>query len=297
MIETLLQRVTRIPLHTRCRAYEPQWGHSQSRLRGAGMEFDQLKEYQAGDRIRSINWAATARRGGTPLMVNTYYEEKELTVMLLVDLSASMDFGSIRLSKKALAAEVSASLVYSALVTHNRVGFLGFTSQADLYWPPRSLRAYQRGIPEAILQAASTRAVANIEVAVSALEDRLNHPALVFLMSDFLSDEPQQFSQALLRLGEQHDLVVLLVTDPRERTLPPGNAQIAMRDLETGQVMIYHVSRQNRHAMATMAQARDAQLQQMCRDLGIVHVIVTPQSDYAADLTRVFLGRRRRHTG
>jgi Mg-chelatase subunit ChlD len=133
MIETPLSRVTRIPLYTWCRAYEPRLGRSQSRLRGAGMEFDQLKEYQEGDRICSINWAATARRGGTPLVVNTYYEEKEWTVMLLVDLSASMDFGSVRLSKKALAAEVSASLIYSARVTHNRVGFLGFTSQADLY--------------------------------------------------------------------------------------------------------------------------------------------------------------------
>lgn len=297
MIETLLQRVTRIPLRTWCRAYDPRLGRSQSRLRGAGMEFDQLKEYQEGDRIRAINWAATARRGRSPVVVNTYYEEKELTVMLLVDLSASMDFGSVRLSKKALAAEVSASLVYSALVTHNRIGFLGFTSQADLYWPPRSLWAYQRGIPEAILQASSTRAAANIEAAVSALEDRLKHPALVFFMSDFLSDDPQQFSQALLRLYRRHDLIVLLITDPRESTLPPGNAQMAMRDLETGDVMVYRFSRQNRDAMATMAQARYAQLQQMFRDLGITHVMVTPQSDYPADLTQVFLGRRRRHTG
>ena len=297
MIETLLQRVTRIPLRTWCRSYDPRLGRSQSRLRGAGMEFDQLKEYQEGDRIRTINWAATARRGGTPLVVNTYYEEKELTVMLLVDLSASMDFGSVRLSKKALAAEVSASLVYSALATQHRVGFLGFTSQADLYWPPRSSRAYQRGIPEAILQAASTRAVANIAAAVDALENRLKHPALVFLMSDFLSDEWQPCAQALRRLGGQHDLIALLVADPRERMLPLGNAQMTMRDLETGEVMVYHFSRQNRHAMATIAQARYAQLQQMFRDLGITHVMVTPQSDYVSDLTRVFLGRRRRHTG
>jgi uncharacterized protein (DUF58 family) len=297
MIETLLQRVTRIPLRTWCRAYDPRLGRSQSRLRGAGMEFDQLKEYQEGDRIRTINWAATARRGRNPVVVNTYYEEKELTVMLLVDLSASMDFGSVRLSKKALAAEVSASLVYSALVTQHRVGFLGFTSQADLYWPPRSSRAYQRGIPEAILQAASTRAVANIAAAVDALENRLKHPALVFLMSDFLSDEWQPCAQALRRLGGQHDLIALLVADPRESMLPPGNAQMTMRDLETGEVMVYHFSRQNRHAMATIAQARYAQLQQMFRDLGITHVMVTPQSDYVSDLTQVFLGRRRRHTG
>jgi uncharacterized protein (DUF58 family) len=297
MIETLLQRVTRIPLRTWCRAYDPRLGRAPSRLRGAGMEFDQLKEYQEGDRIRTINWAATARRGRSPVVVNTYYEEKELTVMLLVDLSASMEFGSVRLSKKALAAEVSASLVYSALVTHNRVGFLGFTSQADIYWPPRSLWAYQRSIPEAILQASSTRAEANIEAAVSALEDRLKHPALVFLMSDFLSDDPQQFSQALLRLCRRHDLIALPITDPRESTLPPGNVQMAMRDLETGDVMVYRFSRQNRDAMATLAQVRYAQLQQVFRDLGIAHVMVTPQSDYPADLTQVFLGRRRRHTG
>jgi hypothetical protein len=116
-------------------------------------------------------------------------------------------------------------------------------------------------------------------------------------MSDFLSDEPQQISQALQPLCRQHDLVVLIVTDPREYALPPGHAQMTLRDLETGEVMIYRFSRRNRHAMATLAQARQAQLQQMFGDLGITHVVVTPQSDYSADLTQLFLGRRRRHTG
>jgi uncharacterized protein (DUF58 family) len=199
VIETILQRVTRIPFHIPWRAHHDHHGQHQSRLRGSGLEFDQLKEYQAGEGIQKINWAATARRGESPLLVNTYYEEKDITVMLLVDLSASMDFGSTRVQKKTLAAEISASLVYSALASRDRVGFLGFTSQVECYFPPSRSKAYQRAIPEAILSSrlSSTqagggeRSPANFWTAVEGLERRIKAPVLIFLLSDFLIDDAQ----------------------------------------------------------------------------------------------------------
>jgi uncharacterized protein (DUF58 family) len=258
------------------------------------MEFDQLKEYQEGESVRTINWAATARRGGSPLLVNTYYEEKDITVMLLVDLSASMDFGSTRIHKRTLAAEVSASLAYSALAARDRVGFVGFTAQIEYYYPPSRSKAYQRAIPEAILSGGASRTSASFWVAVEALEQRIKTPALVFLLSDFLTDDLPQITQALSKLRFRHDLIALVITDPREQSLPTGNIRIPVRDLETGEVHMYCFSAKNRRAMVEQAEKRQQQLRQMFQDRDIAHVCITPQSDYIADITQLFWTRHRR---
>jgi uncharacterized protein (DUF58 family) len=126
------------------------------------------------------------------------------------------------------------------------------------------------------------------------LEERLKRPALLFLLSDFLTDDFQHLSQALTRLQARHDLIALVVTDPREESLPLGHARMSVRDLETGESTMYTFSQQNRHTMTTAAQARQTQLQQMFRHLGIAGVTVTPSSDYVEDLTELFLRRRRR---
>lgn len=297
MIETILQRITYIPFPIMWRAGHGHLGHHQSRWRGSGLEFDQLKEYQTDEGIHKINWAATARRGGSPLLVNTYYEEKEITVLLLVDLSASMDFGSARVNKRTLAAEISASLIYSALITHDRIGFLGFTSRVECYYPPRRSKAYQRAIPEAILYEGSERTPANFWTAVEGLEHRIKTPALVFLFSDFLIEDGQQLTQALSRLGSQHDLIALVVTDPREVSLPKGNVRVAVRDLETGERTLYHFSQENRRKMMATAKRRQGQIRQIFYNLGIAYVHVTPQSNYGADIAQLFRTRRQRRIG
>lgn len=294
MKEPLFQRLTRIPYQVRWQARHLRLGQQSSRWRGAGLAFDQIKEAYDGAAMRSINWAATARCGGTPLLVNTYDEDKDITVMLLVDLSASMHFGSIRLSKKALAAEISASLVYSARLAHDRVGLLGFTSQVELYAPPRQSRSYQWAIPQAILHSQPVHLAAHFETAVAALELRVKPRALVFLLSDFFVDDVACLSRALERLRAQHDLVALVITDPREATLPEGHGSMALRDLETGKVTVYRLSARNRRRMEAVAQARQANLQELFEQLGIAYIVATPHSDYAADLTQLFAHRRHR---
>jgi uncharacterized protein (DUF58 family) len=294
MIEAMLQRVERIPYGVPWHARHLRLGPYVSRVRGAGLHFDQLKEFYDGASMRTINWAATARRGGTPLLINTYDEEKDITVMLLVDLSASMHFGSARLCKKALAAEISASLVYSALLAHDRIGLLGFTSGVDLYVPPRQSRTYQRAIPEAILYSQPMHTTANFQAAVAGLEARVRQRALVFLFSDFLTDDVPHLSQALLCLQARHDLIALVVTDPREEAMPGGQARIPMRDLETGRITVYYLSSHNRRRLEATAQTRYTALQQLFARLGIAHVVVSPHSKYVEDLTQLFLHRRRR---
>lgn len=294
MIDTILRQATRIPLRLRRHACHTRLGQQQSLQRGAGLEFDQIKEYLYGDTVRRINWAATARRGGAPLLMNVYYEEKDFTVMLLVDLSASMDFGSSRLTKKALAAEICASLVYSALVTHNRVGFCGFTSRVVSYFPPGQSPSYQRAIPEQILEYAPEPTPVDFWGVATTLERCVPPPVLVFLLSDFLTNDLQQLEAALTRLSRRHEIVALHVRDPLEITFPRSPARIITQDLETNRVQAYSLTRKNQQRMAEQAQARSAQLQALFQRVGIAHLTVTPQSNYRDDLSHIFLSSHRR---
>jgi uncharacterized protein (DUF58 family) len=294
VIDTILQQVCYIPYRVRWCPQQQRLGYRPSRMRGEGLEFDQLRESQAGESVRHVNWTATARHGADTLWVNTYYEEKDLTVMLLVDLSASMDFGSARLSKKALAAEVCASLAYSAASYGDRIGLIGFASDTACYLPPRQSRHYQWAIPEAILHYDSTRAQASFQVLAMTLAHHIKRRALVFLLSDFLTDNADELFQALIGMRHRHDLIGLQVQDPLEVTFPPGHATMVTRDVETGETVAYHFSRRNRRHMRATAEARQAQLQQMFQQCNIPHLTITSQGDYGTDITHLFLTSRGR---
>lgn len=287
LIETILQRRCYIPYRTRWQAHQMRLGQRPSHRRGEGLEFDQIKAHQAGESIRRVNWAATARAGYASLFVNSYYDEKDLTVMILVDLSSSMDFGSARLTKKALAAELSASLVYSALTCHDRIGLLGFTSEVACYFPPGHHRSYQWMLPEAILSHDSTRARANFGVVAEALQHYLKRRSLVFLLSDFLTEDTDDLVQALDLIRRQHDLRSLWLVDPREQELPVANAIIRTRDLETGDDVTMRLSHRNCRRMTQAAQAHQARLQVIWQDLGIAYTQVTPESHYDTDIAQV----------
>lgn len=294
MIDTILQNIAHIPLSVRWLSHQARLGQHRSRQRGSGLDFDQIREYQPGESIRKINWAATARRGSATPLVNTYYEEKDLTVMLLVDLSASMHFGSTRLTKRSLAAEISASLVYSALLSHDRVGLLGFAGDVACYLPPRQERTYQRLIPEAILDREASSGAADWWTAVSRLEQWVPRPTLMFLLSDFLTDDHEGLQRALKRLGQRHDPIALVVTDPLEQTLPSGPARLVSRDLETGAVRSYSLTRANRRRMAEHTAARQAQLDQMFRHFRMPYLTVTTDGNYIDELRQLVLSRHRR---
>ena len=294
MIDALLQHITRIPLNVRWLTHQSRLGLHKSQQHGSGLEFDQIMEYRHGEAIRKINWAATARQGGDTPFVNVYYEEKDLTVMLLVDMSASMDFGSVRLTKKALTAEIAASLVYSALAGHDRIGCLGFASAVVSYFPPQHSRMYQRAIPESLLTGGSAQAAANFANAVDCLARLVKRQALVFLLSDFLTDDLQGLEQALRRLCRLHEVIGLIVTDPLETSLPAGASRLMTRDLETGQLRSYRLTRRNQRRMAHHEHTRRAQLHQVFQRLGVSYMTVTPHSNYGADISHLLLTRHRR---
>ena len=294
LIETILRQVTRLPLRLRRHAQQTRLGQQQSRRHGAGMEFDQLKEYLYGDPVRSINWAATARRGSATPLMNVYHEEQDFTVMLLVDLSASMDFGSTRLTKKTRAAEICASVAYSALMSHNRVGFLGVTSGVEAYLPPGQAPGYPRAIVERIMAATTAAAPVDFQLAVTVLERRVKPPALVFCLSDFLTDDIPDLARALTRLQRRYECLALRLTDPLETTFPVGTACIVTRDLETNRVRAFSLTRKNHQRMAAQARAYAAQLDTVFQQCGVAHRTITPHCNYYHDLCRLFLVDPRR---
>jgi len=288
MIEDILQQLSRIPLRLRKRAPYVWHGCHASHGQGSGLDFDQIKAYQPGEPVRKINWAATARLGSQTPLVNVYHEEKSTTVMLLVDLSASMDFGSQRLSKRDLTAEISASLVYSALASHDRVGLLGFAADIMAYFPPRKEPAYQRAIPETILTASSYPGAVNFRAVASYLQQVLKQTALVFVLSDFLTDDSADLQAALFLLGRRHDIVPLLITDPLERDLPVGQARLVTHDMETGKLRSYSFTRKNRQSIEQLRQTRDETLHHIFRSLGLRYLRISPASDYVNDLNALF---------
>ena len=287
LMEEILQRVCYLPYRTRWQAHQMRLGHRASHQRGEGLEFDQIKAYQAGEAIRRVNWAATARSGYASLYVNSYYEEKDLTIMIVADLSASMDFGSRRVTKKTLAAELSASLAYSALACHDRIGLLGFASDVACYVPPSHHRSYQWIIPEAIISYDSTHARADFGAVAQALQACLKRRALVFLLSDFLAQNTDELAQAIELMRRQHDLRCLWLSDPREYELPVTNARIRTRDLETGDYVTLRLSRRNCQRLAQAAHAYQERVQAIWQELDVACVQLTPESDYEADIAQL----------
>lgn len=208
-----------------------------------------------------------------------------------------MDCHGARLTKKALAAELSASLVHSALACHDRIGLIGFTSDVACYFPPGHHRSYQWMIPEAILSHDSTRAQANFGAVADALQQYLKRRSLVFLLSDFITDDTDDLTQALGLMRRKHDLLGLWLADPREQTLPAANAIVRTRDLETGAYVTVRLSRRNCQRMAQAAQAHQERLQAIWQACDVAYTQITPESNYEADIADMFVspsGRGRR---
>ena len=171
---------------------------------------------------------------------------------------------------------------------------IGFAADVVCYLPPRQDRAYQRLIPETVLQSAAEQSTAAFGTAVARLEQWVKRSALVFLISDFLTDDTASLRHALKRLSRRHDPIALIVRDPLEIRLPKGHGRIVTRDLETGAVRSLDLTRINQHRMTAQAASRQARLQQIFRQLKMPHITVTPHSNYPADLRQLFLNNRSR---
>jgi uncharacterized protein (DUF58 family) len=230
----LIRTVRRIEIRTRHLVNDSFAGEYQAIFKGRGMEFDEVRQYQPGDEVRTIDWNVTARTG-IPF-VKRYVEERELTVMLAFDASGSGDFGTAGRFKREIAAELGAVLAFSAITNNDKVGLLAFTDRIELHIPPRKGRRHVLRLIRELLAFESEGRGTDIALGLDRLNRVLKRRAIIFLISDFMLPTPtlSQLEHAcgLSVTNRRHDLVAITVTDPREMAWPAVGL-VALEDAET----------------------------------------------------------------
>jgi uncharacterized protein (DUF58 family) len=259
-------------------------GDYHSAFHGRGIEFSQVREYQPGDDVRTIDWNVTAR-SGTP-HVKEFVEERDLTVLVVIDVSGSMGFGSVDWRKCDVAAELAAVFAFSAVQNSDRIGLLLFSNNIQGYIAPRRGRMHAQVIVRAAVDAAmrGPKGIADLEGAARYLEQVSTRRAVVIVISDFLD---QNFERTMRRLNRRHDVVAVTIGDPREERFPDrGLAQVA--DAESGGLRLIDLRRAE---VARRAASRGEQNARRFRAAGVDHLNVSTAIPYDRELLRFFRER------
>lgn len=289
----LLREIRRIEIRTRRLVRDSLGGEYHSVFKGRGMEFDEVRPYAPGDEIRAIDWNVTARSGEA--FVKRFVEERELTVLLLVDVSASGLFGSARRFKRELAAELAAVLAFAATTNNDKVGLLVFTDQVELYIPPRKGRRHVLRMARELLAFAPHGRATDIRMALDTADRLLKRRSIIFLISDFL-DDTAGFERTIRMLNRRHDVIAVDLHDPLETALPPVGL-LCLEDAETGALTwLDTADRAWRDQFAQRAQRRAEQLRGVFKRAGVDHISVATHADYVAALLRFFRQRGQRQT-
>ena len=288
-IAEIIKKVQRIQIVANRAVNDLFAGQYQSVFRGRGMEFDEVREYQPGDDIRSIDWNVTAR-AGTPY-IKRFSEERELTVLFLVDVSASGAFGSKERSKLEMVVEVAALLMFSALKNNDKVGLLLFCDEVLEYFPPRKGKQNVLHLIRELLSAEPVARETRIESALEFVSQVHKRRSVVFLISDFLGESARK---PLAVANRRHDLIAISVADPREHVLPDVGF-IKLRDAETGEL----VELDTRHPAVrslfeTRAAERTEKLSEEFKKVGVDELPISTAEDYLTSLRRFFYMRERR---
>jgi len=285
----LLRRVRRIELRALRKVEDLLAGPYRSVFRGRGLEFDEVREYQPGDDVRSIDWHATARTGVA--QVKQLVEERCLTVILAVDVSASGEFGSGAQSKRELAAELAAVIALSAALSHDRVGLLLFTDRVERFLRPAGGRRQALAIVAAILGHRPRGRGTDVGRALRTLSQALRRRCTVFLVSDFLDTG---FERSLRVAAQRHDVIALETADRAETTLP-ALGWVAWEDAETGEVVELDTTNAAvRHAFETFQRERSTRLRDTFRLAGVDRAACTTGTSFYPALRRLFDHRRSR---
>ncbi len=288
-IAEVLKEVRRIQIVANRQVNDILAGEYQSVFKGRGMEFDAVREYVPGDEIRSIDWNVTARTG-TP-HVKKFCEERELTVLLAIDISASGSFGSLRLSKMETAVEVAALLMFTALKNHDKVGLLLFADDVVRYMPPRKGRGNVLRLIRDLLAVEPVKAKTDIAKALEFLSKVHKRKCVVFLMSDFLGPD---CSKALAIANQRHDVVAITLADPREREIPSVGF-VTLQDAETDELLELDTQHpQVRTMFAQTAQRREQNLTDSLRRAAVDRLDIRTDHGYVQSLQKFFHMRERR---
>ena len=285
----VLEKVRRIEIQTRRLVTDALAGEYHSIFKGRGMEFSEVREYQVGDDIRTIDWNVTSRTGA--LHVKKFTEERELTVLLVLDASGSADFGTRSRFKRELAAEMGALLAFSAIKNNDRVGAMVFTDDVEMYVPPRKGRSHVLRVIRDLLYFEPRGRGTNLARACEYLNRITRKRAVVFLLSDFLDTG---FEKPLRVAAKKHDLISIVISDPAEREIK-GVGLLELEDAESGRRLLVDTS--DRKTMAAYHRSsleRGRRTREGFAAMGIDVIDVETGTPYDRPLLRFFQMRSRR---
>src|SRR5271169_1017645 len=295
--KAIISGMRQLEIRTRRLVNDSLVGAYHSVFKGRGMDFDEVREYSPGDEVRTIDWNVTARAGRT--FVKKFTEERELTIFLLVDISASGNFGSGALSKRDLAAELASVLAFSAIRNSDKVGLLLFTDRVERYLPPKKGRRHVLRVVRDILYHEPEGTGTDIVKALDVVNHVLHRRAIVFLISDFESPKNPATARAELRramrqTNRRHDLIAVHVEDPREKELPNVGI-VALEDAETGEIVeLDTASLAVRERFNEQAVERSRRLANDFRSEGVDTLQLQTDLPYIPALQRFFKTRERR---
>ncbi len=286
----ILSKIRRIEIRTKKLVNELFSGEYHSTFKGQGMEFEEVRQYEPGDDVRLIDWNVTARMGYP--FIKKFREERELSVVLLIDASSSGRFGTRERFKNDTAAELSAVLAFSAIKNNDKVGLIIFTDRIEKFVPPKKGRAHVLRIIREILFFQPQGKGTDIAGALEYFNNVIRRKSVVFLISDFLSegyDKPLQIA------NNKHDIVAVKITDPRETTFDDVGL-IELEDTETGEIVfIDTASREFRKEFAARAEEDVTGLKKGLRKINLDFINIRTDQSYIEPLVNFFKMREKRH--
>ena len=283
----LLKRVRKIEIKTRGLSSNIFAGEYHSAFKGRGMMFSEVREYQYGDDIRNIDWNVTARHNHP--YVKVFEEERELTVMLMIDVSASRNFGTVSKLKKNQITEIAAVIAFSAIQNNDKIGVIFFSDKIEKFIPPKKGRTHILHIIRELIDFYPEDNQTNIEQALQYVTNSIKKRCTCFLISDFIDDH--EFAHALSIANRKHDVVALRVYDRRENILPPVGMMF-LRDAETGeQIWVDTSDKRLREAFEKDALIREKELEAVFKKAGVDVAAIRSDEDYVRALIALFKKR------
>jgi uncharacterized protein (DUF58 family) len=287
--EHVMRELRYIELYTAKKIRNLRVGAYTSPLRGSGFDFDQHQVYRPGDDVRRIDWNVTARMNAP--YVRLTHAERELNVVIAMDLSRSMDLGTSGHSKKEALTFISGSLLFSAVSDQINTGFLAFADRVLVYTPPRRTRAAAWAVLQKCWAIAPSPATTALLPVIRHLVTSLKRMSVVFLVSDFMTDEDVFGSAELKMLSTRHDVIAVIPQDPAEAALPAGRGYIRLRDLETGREVSVGLNPESRRRYADAARRRRDDLTRAFYRAGMDHVFVPTDESPVEPLLTLFARR------
>lgn len=285
-LEKIRKAIRRIEITTRKVVNETLAGQYHSVFKGKGMEFDSVREYVPGDDVRNIDWNVTARTGRP--FTKQFSEERELTVLMVVDASASMNFGTTSEFKNEQAAVVSALLAFSAIKNNDRVGLLIFTNENELYLPPKKGRIHALRLVREVLFFEARGKSSDINAALEYVSRTQKKKSVIFLISDFID---KGYQKSLQLLERRHDVIAIQTQDPREISLE-RMGMVRMKDPESGEILFIDTnSKRWRKEFQQMQEKEQQQLERFLKVNGIDHLLLKTDESYDAEIVKFFRKR------